>query len=72
MDAVNAVWVLVSAALVLFMVPGLALFYGGMSRSKNILNMLMMNMVCLGIVPVVWVVAGYTLSSAPSGTKLIG
>ncbi|MEZ5411340.1 MAG: ammonium transporter [Acidimicrobiales bacterium] len=72
MDAVNAVWVLVSAALVLFMVPGLALFYGGMSRSKNMLNMLMMNMVCLGIVPIVWVVAGYTLSSAPSGTKLIG
>ncbi|MFV0523311.1 MAG: ammonium transporter [Acidimicrobiales bacterium] len=52
-----------SAALVVFMVPGLALFYGGMSRSKNMLNMLMMNMVCLGIVPIVWYVAGYTLSS---------
>ena len=44
MDSVSAVWILVSAALVLFMVPGLALFYGGMSRSKNMLNMLMMNM----------------------------
>ena len=63
MDSVSAVWILVSAALVLFMVPGLALFYGGMSRSKNILNMLMMNMVCLGIVPVVWVVLGFSLSS---------
>ena len=52
-----------SAALVLFMVPGLALFYGGMARSKNILNMFMMNMVCLGIVPVFWIVIGYTLSS---------
>ncbi len=72
MNAVNAVWILVSTALVLFMVPGLALFYGGMSRSKNMLNMLMMNMVCLGIVPVVWVCFGYSLSSSPSSTKLIG
>lgn len=71
MDAVSSVWILVSAALVLFMVPGLALFYGGMSRSKNILNMLMMNMVCLGIVPVVWVVAGYSLSSTGTN-KWIG
>ena len=59
----SSLWIMVSAALVLFMVPGLALFYGGMSRSKNMLNMLMMNMVCLGIVPVVWVVVGYSLSS---------
>ncbi len=59
----STLWIIVSAALVLLMVPGLALFYGGMSRSKNMLNMLMMNMVCLGIVPVVWVVAGYSLSS---------
>lgn len=72
MNAVNAVWILVSTALVLFMVPGLALFYGGMSRSKNVLNMLMMNMVCLGIVPVIWVIVGYTLSSASSGSKFIG
>jgi Amt family ammonium transporter len=72
MNTVGAVWILVSAALVLFMVPGLALFYGGMSRSKNMLNMLMMNMVCLGIVPVVWVVAGYSLSSAASSSKWIG
>jgi ammonium transporter, Amt family len=72
MDAANAVWILVSTALVLFMVPGLALFYGGMSRSKNMLNMLMMNMVCLGIVPVVWVVVGYSLSSTATSSKLIG
>jgi len=44
-NTVDVTWILVSAALVLFMVPGLALFYGGMSRSKNMLNMLMMNMV---------------------------
>ena len=63
MDSGHTAWILVSAALVLFMVPGLALFYGGMSRSKNMLNMLMMNMVCLGIVPVFWYVIGYSLSS---------
>lgn len=73
-NTVDVAWILVSAALVLFMVPGLALFYGGMSRSKNMLNMLMMNMVCLGIVPVVWITIGYTLSSsAGEGTsKWIG
>jgi Amt family ammonium transporter len=67
----STLWVMVSAALVLFMVPGLALFYGGMSRSKNMLNMLMMNMVCLGLVPVVWIVAGYSLSSTGTN-KWIG
>ena len=69
MNAVDAAWLLVSAALVLFMVPGLALFYGGMSRSKNMLNMLMMNMICLGIVPVVWIAVGYSLSSAEEGAS---
>ncbi len=72
MDTGNNAWILVSSALVLFMVPGLALFYGGMARSKNMLNMLMMNMVCLGIVPIVWFVAGYSLSSTGDGSGLIG
>ncbi len=74
MNTVDVTWILVSAALVLFMVPGLALFYGGMSRSKNMLNMLMMNTVCLGIVPVVWITVGYTLSSSGSedGSAWIG
>ncbi len=70
MNFVDAAWVMVAAALVLFMVPGLALFYGGMSRSKNMLNMLMMNMICLGIVPVVWLAFGYTLSSEGTGAWL--
>ena len=47
MDTGDAAWVLMSAALVLFMTPGLALFYGGMDRSRNVLNMLMMNFWCL-------------------------
>ncbi len=62
MDTGDAAWVMVSAALVLFMTPGLALFYGGMDRTKNVLNMLMMNFWCLLIVPVIWVVVGYSLS----------
>ena len=53
MDAGDAAWVLTSAALVLFMTPGLALFYGGMDRQRNVLNMLMMNFWCLLAVPVV-------------------
>jgi Amt family ammonium transporter len=65
-------WILVSSALVLLMVPGLAFFYGGMSRSKNVLNMLMMNMVCLGVVPLVWIVIGYTLAVDDSGHGLFG
>ena len=56
MDSGDAAWVLVSAALVLFMTPGLAFFYGGMDRTRNVLNMLMMNFCCLLIIPVLWVV----------------
>jgi Amt family ammonium transporter len=53
--------VLVSAALVMLMTPGLALFYGGLVRSKSVLNMMMMNFVCLGVVGVLWVLFGYSL-----------
>jgi len=63
----NIAWILISAALVLFMVPGLALFYGGMVRAKNALNMLNMNMWCLGIVPIVWVLVGSSLAFGGSG-----
>jgi len=60
----DTAWVLTSAALVLFMVPGLALFYGGMVRSKNVLNMLNMNIYCLGVIPIVWAALGWTLASS--------
>ena len=68
----NIAWILTSAALVLFMIPGLALFYGGMVRDKNALNMLNMNMWCLGIVPVVWVLVGLSLSAGESGRSWLG
>jgi Amt family ammonium transporter len=54
--------VLASAALVMLMTPGLAFFYGGMVRSKSVLNMLMLNFVSLGIVGVLWVLYGFSLS----------
>jgi len=67
MDSGSLAWVLVSAALVLFMTPGLAFFYGGMDRSRNVLNMLMMNFYCILIVPVLWMVVGYTLAQGGTG-----
>ena len=72
MDAGNAAWVLTAAALVLFMTPGLALFYGGMDRSRNVLNMLMMSFWCLLIVPVLWVLVGYSIAQVPLGNDLLG
>jgi Amt family ammonium transporter len=61
-NGADTAWVLISAALVLFMVPGLALFYGGMVRSKNVLSTMMHSFVAMGIVGVQWVVIGYTLA----------
>ena len=72
MDTGDAAWVLVSAALVLFMTPGLAFFYGGMDRSRNVLNMLMMNFWCLITIPVLWVAVGYTLAQTPFDNSVIG
>ena len=72
MDSGDYAWMLVSTALVVFMIPGLALFYGGMTRSKNVLNMFMMNMYCVGIVPIVWVLLGYSIGNSPDGDGFFG
>ena len=61
-NAGDTAWVLTSAALVLFMTPGLALFYGGMVRAKNVLAMLMQNFFCIGLVSVLWAVCMYSLA----------
>ncbi|MDP9329879.1 MAG: ammonium transporter [Actinomycetota bacterium] len=61
-DAGNTAWVLASTALVLFMTPGLAFFYAGMVRRKNVLGMLMQNYVVMGIVGLVWVWLTYSLA----------
>ena len=66
-DAGNIAWVLMSAGLVMFMTPGLALFYGGMVRAKNVLGMLMQNFFALGIVSVLWAVICYSLAFGGTG-----
>ena len=71
MDGATTAWLLVCSALVLFMTPGLAFFYGGMDRSRNVLNMLMMNFWCLLTIPLVWAALGYSLAFGGSGS-LIG
>src|SRR3954454_10890660 len=58
----DTAWVLAAAALVMLMTPGLAFFYGGMVRSNSVLNMLMMNFICLAVVGVIWMVFGYSWS----------
>lgn len=72
-DAGDTAWLLAAAALVLLMVPGLALFYGGMVRSKSVLNMMMMTFSALGVITIVWVVVGYGLAFGDdAGGGLIG
>ena len=71
-NAGDTAWVLVSAALVMFMTPGLAFFYGGLVRSKNVLSTLMHCFMALGIVTVLWVVIGHTLAFGPDVGKVIG
>lgn len=72
MESGDAAWVLISAALVLFMTPGLALFYGGMDRSRNVLNMLMMNFWCLLTIPIIWAVGGFSIAQVPFDNDFIG
>ena len=70
----DTAWMLVCSALVLLMLPGLALFYGGMVRQKNVLSTLMHSFVAMGIVGVQWAVIGYSLSFGPdmNGMGLVG
>ncbi len=70
----DTAWVLMSSALVLLMTPGLAFFYGGMVRSKSVLNMLMMSVLTIGIVTPLWVLYGFSLSfgTGASSNGLIG
>jgi ammonium transporter, Amt family len=75
LNAGDTAWLLASAALVMLMTPGLALFYGGMVRSKSVLNMLIMNFITLGVVSVLWLLYGFSLSfgnDAFSGMNLLG
>jgi Amt family ammonium transporter len=62
----DTAFMLLCAALVLFMTPGLAFFYGGLVRSKNVVNTMMMSFVAMGIVAVQWVLAGYSIAFGPN------
>lgn len=72
MDTGDTAFVLIASALVMFMTPGLALFYGGMVRAKNVLGTLMQSVFALGVVSVLWVVVGYTLAFGPDVGGLVG
>ena len=72
MNPADTAFVLVSAALVMLMTPGLALFYGGMVRSKNVLATLMENFILLGVVGVIWALWGYSLAFGPDVGSFIG
>jgi len=68
----DTAWVLMSAALVMLMTPGLAFFYGGLVRRKNILGVLMQCFIVLAVLSIQWVLVGYSLSFAPGGRFLGG
>nr|MDP9167542.1 ammonia channel protein [Actinomycetota bacterium] len=71
-DTGDTAWMLASSALVLLMTPGLAFFYGGMVRAKGVLNMLMMSFSAMGVVTVLWVLYGYSMSFGNDKWNLIG
>jgi len=68
----DTVWILISSALVMLMTPGLALFYGGMVRRKNLLSTMMMSFACLGLVGLLWVLYGYSLAFGTDHAGIIG
>ena len=73
MNTGDTAWVLISAALVLLMTPGLAFFYGGMTRAKSVLNMMMMSFGAVGLVAVLWIIFGYSATfGTDAGGGLIG
>ena len=71
-NSADTAWVLVSAAMVMLMTPGVAFFYGGMVRRKNFLSTLMMCFVTLGLIGLLWVAYGYSLSFGPDKGGIIG
>ena len=71
-DTGDTAWVLTAAALVMFMTPGLALFYGGLVRAKNVLGTVMQSLIALGVVTVLWVLVGYTVAFGPDVGTVTG
>jgi Amt family ammonium transporter len=71
-DSGDTAWILISSALVMLMTPGLALFYGGMVRSKNVLGTIMQSFIALGVITIQWVLYGYSLAFGPDIGHVIG
>jgi Amt family ammonium transporter len=71
-DTGDTAWVLISAALVMLMTPGLAFFYGGLVRRKNMLSVLMQCFIALCVISIQWIVVGYSLSFGPDKSSIIG
>src|SRR4030043_134366 len=72
MNTGDTAFILISSALVMLMTPGLALFYGGMTRNKNVLGTLMQSFIMLGIITVEWVLWGYSTAFGPDHAGIIG
>ena len=72
MDSGSIAWMLVASAMVLFMTPGLAFFYGGLVRNRNIVSTIMYSFISLGLMSVVWVLWGYTLAFGEGGNGYFG
>ena len=72
MDSGSIAWMLIASALVLLMTPGLAFFYGGLVRGKNVISTVMYSFISLGVISVVWVLWGYTLAFGEGGNAYIG
>jgi Amt family ammonium transporter len=75
MPAINSgdtAWVLISSALVMLMTPGLAFFYGGLVRNKNVLGTIMQSFIVIALISVIWVIAGYSLAFGPDRGHFIG
>ena len=71
MDSGSVAWMLTASALVLFMTPGLAFFYGGLARSRNVVSTIMLSFMTMAVVSVVWVLWGYSIAFGP-GSALVG
>ncbi len=71
-DSGDTSWILISSALVMLMTPGLALFYGGMVRRKNVLGTVMQSFIALGVISIQWVLYGYSLAFGPDMGHVIG
>ncbi|OCC15212.1 Ammonium transporter [Dissulfuribacter thermophilus] len=72
MNSADTAFMMIATALVMLMTPGLALFYGGLVRSKNVLSTIMQSFVCLGLISILWVIFGYSLSFGPDIGGFIG